>query len=444
MNQCLFSSKRDFNCQTNFTLKRILHIGFLFCLLFSCSKDTLKPADDTNFIKVYGSFSGNLASGLDLTADNGFIIAGTKDSLNTGSLVYVLKTDSRGAEVWHFVSGNETNGNDFGIDVKKTSDGGAVVLCNKSFNQLSNSNSDSTDIHLLKLDKDGRLLIDANLAVIDPAGHLACEGKSLQQTADGGFLISAVLKMTGSTQMYIVKTDASFKVLYANRYGSTFLRNEVNALQVASATELVWCGTDFRKKVQQADPAFGDFRVTKTNNNGGILFDRTYIYFNVKFNGTDGYASQQDDQATDIALTPEGYIAAGFINQVQNDESGSNEDSQIVLMSLFPDGTERWTKIFGGTGKDKALGVFTEGNNYLVTGYSTDPTRKRQVFLQKFDPNGNPLWDDIRLFGGSGNDYGKVVKGTPDGGYVMLATVEQTGIRKICLIKTNSEGKLSD
>ncbi len=407
-------------------------------LAAGCSKEAVKPAENT-FIKFYGSFNSNVGYAMDLTSDNGYVIAGTNSTISDGSQIYVLKTDYLGNTVWSYKSGEKSYGNDYGKDVKVV-ENGLVVLCDISFNKVPNQNPDfdSTDIHLIRLDASGTLIKDANLSVVINNKHLIALGHSLQQTADKGFVIASELRTSATTsETYLVKTDADFNILWTRRYGSNFLPTEVRSMLITETEDILWAGADYRIKSGQSDARFGDFRLTKTNKDGGIIFDRTYTNF------SNGYLASGNDQANDIKQTKDGFISVGFTNET-NLTATNNDDSQMTMVSLFPNGTPRWDISFGGTSKDKAEGVYvTEDVNFVVIGTYTDSEKKQQIYLNKFDPNGVPLWEK-RLFGGSGNDQGKAVRPTPDGGYILLGTAEQTGIQKICLIKTNSEGRISD
>jgi len=60
--------------------------------------------------------------------------------------------------------------------------------------------------------------------------------------------------------------------------------------------------------------------------------------------------------------------------------------------------------------------------------------------LKKIDGTGDVLWD--HMFGGPANDYGIIVKQTPDLGFIFVGTTESYGIgdRSIWLIKTDVSG----
>jgi len=75
-------------------------------------------------------------------------------------------------------------------------------------------------------------------------------------------------------------------------------------------------------------------------------------------------------------------------------------------------GSLLWTRQFGGTGYDWALGVSSGPSGLTVTGWVngtgySQPDPPTDAFLRKYDHDGNLIWE--RVFGGSSNDYGTAV-----------------------------------
>ena len=81
----------------------------------------------------------------------------------------------------------------------------------------------------------------------------------------------------------------------------------------------------------------------------------------------------------------------------------------------------------------------TDDGGFILTGYTFSyGNGKSDIFLVKTDFEGNLQWTSA--IGGQGEDIGKSVIQTSDGGFLVSGTIEFENNTMICLIKTNSEG----
>ena len=102
-----------------------------------------------------------------------------------------------------------------------------------------------------------------------------------------------------------------------------------------------------------------------------------------------------------------------------NDNTNWNN---LFIAKYDADGNLRWAKSAGGTGDDEAVSVATDNyGNIFITGYfgsdtiafgsniliNTNPGNTKDVFLTKYDTDGNVLW--AKSLVGAGNDYGNSV-----------------------------------
>ncbi|MEA3282136.1 MAG: hypothetical protein U9Q68_06170, partial [Euryarchaeota archaeon] len=97
-----------------------------------------------------------------------------------------------------------------------------------------------------------------------------------------------------------------------------------------------------------------------------------------------------------------------------------------------------WDAVFGGDGSDNAYSVEqTDDGGYILTGYKAFPERK--VWLLKTDSSGVREWD--RAFGGD-SSWGQSVRQTNDSGYIVTGFTETYGDGgyDVWLIKTDSSG----
>jgi len=98
-----------------------------------------------------------------------------------------------------------------------------------------------------------------------------------------------------------------------------------------------------------------------------------------------------------------------------------------------------WFKNYGGTDDDEGESVKqTSDGGYIIVGSTELGTRGYDVLVIKTDAKGNLLW--TKHYGGSGDDFGRSVQQTEDGGYIVLGEYAGSSSRQMWLIKLNSEG----
>jgi len=250
-------------------------------------------------------------------------------------------------------------------------------------------------------------------------------GYSVQQTSDGGYIITGRTTSygTGTEDVYLIRTNALGGILWTKTYGGTGVDDDDwgESVQQTSDGGFIIAGyTGFLGLVVQ------DVYLIKTNASGDTLWTRTY-----GGSGRDwGYSVQQTSDG--------GYIVAGEEN------STSGDPSDVYLIKTDPLGDTLWTRTYGGDYYEKGRSVQqTTDGGYIVAGYTSSyGAGGTDVYLVKTNGSGATLW--TRTYGGSRNDWGESVQQTSDGGYIVAGYTESyspgEGNYDIYLIKTNSEG----
>ncbi len=118
------------------------------------------------------------------------------------------------------------------------------------------------------------------------------------------------------------------------------------------------------------------------------------------------------------------------------------DQTDFWLIKTNSAGEMEWDQTFGGTMDDWGRGVKqTKDGGYILVGSTFSfGAGKADIWLIKTDANGVKKW--ARVFGGAEVDLGCAVQQTTDGGYILVGHTQSKGAGRadLWLIKTNSTG----
>ena len=240
-------------------------------------------------------------------------------------------------------------------------------------------------------------------------------GYSVQQTQDGGYIITGWTRAVGNfSQVYLIKTDAFGDTLWTRTYGGP--RGDAgNSVQMTrDEGYIIVGGTD----------SFGDsyqVYLVKTNSSGDTLWTRAY--------GGPG-----TDVGEEVVQTQDGgYIVVGHTTSFW-------DRWQIYLLRIDASGNAEWGRSFGGTRDEYGYSVQpTQDGGFIVAGSTVSFGNIWKVYLIKTNGQGDTLW--TRTYGGTGSEYGYSVKPTQEGGYVFTGQSSSFGNgEQVYLVKTNGQG----
>jgi hypothetical protein len=316
----------------------------------------LNANGDTLWTKTYGNIGYDEAQSIKQTSDGGFIMVGQTATVDWAGDVYLVKTDANGVLVWSTAFG--TAGKfDFGYSVRQTSDGGYIIA------GLTNSTGAGLrDVLLLKTNSTGVLQWSKTYG-----GASDDEGKSVEETADGGFIISGFTQSYGSGyQMYLIKTNSTGNITWSKTFGGGGMELGYSVKQTSDGGYVLLGYSD------SYGSGLVDVLLLKLTATGGISWSKTY-----------GGAS--DDYGSCINITSDGgYIISG---KTLTYGGGAGD---FYLIKTDVNGLHQWSKAYGGTALDQAGNVRqTADGGYILTGYTMSfGAGIREAYLVKTDATG--------------------------------------------------------
>jgi hypothetical protein len=348
---------------------------------------------ESTWIKTYGGLSDDNGYDVRQTSDNGFIIVGETSSYGSGGYdCWLIKTDSDGDTLWTATYGGIKD--DDGRSVQLSVDGGYIFTGVKSLIPFIEGNiwliktSVSGDTLWTnsygKLDedrgysvyqtKDGGYIITGytrpyggmeiqppNLILVktDSNGDTTWTktfaedsesvGLSVQQTTDGGFIITGniVSQNINQSDLWLIKTDSNGDTVWTKTFGSDNIDSGHSVIQTSDQGYII---VGYRDYISPSSNKMNLWLI-KTDMNGDTVWTKT-------FGGTKydrGYGVQQTFDG--------GYIITGYTS------SFGNGSADVWLIKTDINGDSIWTRTFGGIYSDVGRSVQqTSDGGYIITG----------------------------------------------------------------------------
>jgi len=361
------------------------------------------------FQKTIGGISSDYGESIQQTSDGGYVITGETYSFGAGGYdVFVIKLDSLGNLSWAKTIGGTSD--DYGYSIQQTSDGGYVIT-----GTTYSFGAGGYDVFVIKLDSLG------NLSWAKTIGGTGDEwGNSIQQTSDGGYVITGGFIEAGDYDVFVIKLDSLGNLSWAKTIGGTG-DEWGNSIQQTSDGGYVITGTTY---------SFGagdyDVFVIKLDSSGNLSWAKTIGGTSYDY----GYSIQQTSDG--------GYVITGYT------WSFGAGGYDVFVIKLDSSGNLSWAKTIGGTNYDYGFSIQqTSDGGYVITGetYSFG-AGNYDVFVIKLDSSGNLSW--AKTIGGTNYDYGWSIQQTSDGGYVITGETYSFGAGSddVFVIKLDSSGNI--
>jgi hypothetical protein len=336
-------------------------------------------------------------------------VSGRTASFGAGDKDYwFLKLDATGDTLWARTYGTALDERD--AVVEPTADGG-YILAGAALNGTEG------DIWLVKTDANGdtqwtRKYTGGN----DQMGYVAV------QTWDGGYVISGCTHAfgAGSEDVYVIRTNSTGDTLWTRTYGGTDY--EMGYAQPTPDHGYIICGA-----TASSGSGSTDICIIKADSAGSTTWMKTY-------GGTDR------DEGSQLRLTSDGgYIVAAY---TWNRGAGQSDGWLLKLNAV---GDTLWTRTYGGADFDEFYCLDTTADGgYILSGQTHSfGAGNEDVWLVKTNGSGDTLW--TRVFGGSNTDMAMGVAQTLDGGYGIVGFTNSFGAGDfdVYVIKTDANGSLA-
>jgi hypothetical protein len=362
-----------------------------------------------SFSATFGGIGDGWGNSVQQTSDGGYIITGFTDAIGEGDYdLWLIKTDASGNKAWDRAFGGPDE--DRGNSVQQTSDGGYIVT-----GATGSYGAGYGDLWLIKTDDSGSKVWERTFG-----GPGEDEGMSVQQTADGGYIITGYTSPsdTGHYDLRLIKTDKWGFQIWDKTFGGANNDLGYSVQQTTDGGYIVAGWTDSYGAGEE------DVWLVKTDSLGNKVWDKTF-------------GGPREDAGFSIQQTSDGgYIITGPTSSYG---AGNND---VWLVKTDASGNEVWDKTFGGPYGDWGQSVQqTSDGGYIITGQtSTNGAGVDSVWLIKTDATGSKVWD--KTFGGMGDAWGHSVHQTSDGGYIVTGTTASSsgGGAAVLLVKTDADG----
>ena len=279
------------------------------------------------------------------------------------------------------------------------------------------------------------------------------EGRSVQQTEDGGYIVAGITYSYGSggADVYLVKLSSSGEVEWDETYGGSSNEAAWSVRQTSDGGYVIVANTG------SFGVENGGVYLVKVTSGGGLEWERTFSgpgweetrcvrqtsdggYIIAGFTSSIGAGShdahlikvdsdgdleweaafggaETDVGAAVTETTDGGYVVAG------STRSYGAGDFDVYLVKTNAVGTLVWEKTFGTALRDDALDIEqTSDDGFIITGYrESGGVGEQDVYLVKTDSSGNLIWEST--FGGSDDENGYSVRQTSDGGYIIAGFI---------------------
>jgi hypothetical protein len=386
---------------------------YLITVVYGFLTPVNAQAPDTIWTATFGGSQWDQGNSVLETPDGDFVVAGLTWSFGGGaSDVFLVKTNDTGDSVFQKTYGGGSADRARSIDF--TSDGGFIIV-----GETESFGAGWDDFYLLRTDALGDTLWTRTYG-----GAHFDEGWSVQETSDGGFIMTGWTRSSGagSYDVFVIKTDYVGDTLWTRTIGGSAW-DAGYAIRETSNGDFIVVG-----ETGSFGPGSYAVYLSRLNSAGDILWTRTY-------------GGSSEDVGKDVRETSDGgFIITGFT------WSFGPDMRNVYIIRTDSVGDTLWTRTYGGSATDVGNSVIeTSCGNFVIAG-ETDSFGSGgfDIYLLMVDANGDTLWTGT--YGGPDDDSGFSVRQTADGGFIITGeyTSPGDGWPDLYLLKLNTPQGIGD
>ncbi len=308
-----------------------------------------------NWVTTIGTEKRDVARHFIRTEDGGYLIGAWKGTGGTVDDWHVIKMNSEGDVLWDRFVGGEYDDELQDLIYKK----GNYYLVGSTINY----GNGYAHIYLSKMNTEGSFQW---FTIFSGGLHEHC--KIIRETTDDNLILGVFSKSFGnnSFSFMLIKTNLQGVIEWSKAYltsGDDIYRDMI-------VTE---DGGFLSVGFTNSFGAGGyDFYLLKTDNNGNILWAKTY-------------GGSNDDMATNIKKLADGnYIVCG------ETKSFGEGNGDVLIIKVTPNGDMIWSKTYGGKEEEHyaSLDILTNGG-FIIASQTDSYGEGKDILLIKTDSDGN-------------------------------------------------------
>ncbi|MFZ3093759.1 immunoglobulin domain-containing protein [Methanothrix sp.] len=284
--------------------------------------------------------------------------------------------------------------------IQRTSDAGYIAT-----GRTKSYGENNYDLFLIKADKTGNILWQKNYG-----GAREDEGYSVEETADGGYIVAGRTRSYGSGMydVWLMKVDPSGEKTWDKAFGGA-LDDEASSIKQTIDGGFIIAGN-----TKSFGSGMYDIWLLKIDQFGGKIWDKTI-------------GGSRDDMGDSIQETSDGgFVVAGTTG------SWGNGDADALLIKIDSNGNEQWKKTFGGPRSERnpwsrgwSVQQTSDGGFAMLGSTNSLGSGGYDIWFIKTDANGDKIAD--KAYGGAyDEEVGSLVE-TREGHHILIGSTRSFG-----------------
>ncbi len=284
--------------------------------------------------------------------------------------------------------------------IQRTSDAGYIAT-----GRTKSYGDNNYDLFLIKADKSGNILWQKNYG-----GAREDEGYSVEETADGGYIVAGRTRSYGSGMydVWLMKVDPSGEKIWDKAFGGA-LDDEASSIKQTIDGGFIIAGN-----TKSFGSGMYDVWLLKIDQFGGKIWDKTI-------------GGSRDDMGDSIQETRDGgFVVAGTTG------SWGNGDSDALLIKIDSNGNEQWKKTFGGPRSERnpwsrgwSVQQTADGGFAMLGSTNSVGSGGYDIWFIKTDANGDKIAD--KVYGGAYDEEGGSLVKTREGHHILIGSTRSFG-----------------